>query len=67
MMPRNYFTLVVRFEKGDVWSAQFGDYCRGVVKQEAKDEYGDAHRTRIIKTLDNQASIDMAIAALNSK
>lgn len=57
-----YYTLLVK--RAGVWSAQFGDYDREVVSYEEHDCY-DTEVTKIIKTDDNQASIDAKIAELN--
>ena len=61
-----YFTLAVRFEASDRYTAQFGDYDHAVVAQEREDEYEDAYATKIISTKDDQQSIDRAIAKLNA-
>jgi hypothetical protein len=57
-----YYTLVVK--RAGVWSAQFGDYDREVVKDEEYDCY-DTEVSKIIKTADNQAAIDFYIAVMN--
>lgn len=57
-----YYTLVVK--RAGVWSAQFGDYDREVVRDEEHDCY-DTEVTKIIKTADSQAAIDAKIAELN--
>jgi len=67
-MSRKYYTLAI-LEDG-IWAPQFGDYDRDCVKFEA-DDYKD-HGTklkdiRIICTKDDQASIESAVSALNSK
>lgn len=65
-MSKPYHTLLVKHNRGDRWSIEFGDYSRKVVKQEAEDSYSDAHRTTIITTADNQAAIEDAVARLNA-
>lgn len=59
---RRYYTLTT-FEGGK-WCAQFGDYERKVVAQEALDNY-HGERLKIICTGDSQAQIDASIATLN--
>lgn len=61
-MAKPYFTLVAL--RDGIWSAQFGDYDREVVRDEELDCY-DTEVTKIIKTDDNQASIDFYIAVMN--
>lgn len=62
MGARRYYTLV-SFE-GGAWCAQFGDYERKVVAQEALDNY-DGERLKFICTGDSQSQIDASIATLN--
>ncbi|WP_316235074.1 MULTISPECIES: hypothetical protein [unclassified Bradyrhizobium] len=66
--PRNYYTLVSRETKGSPWVIEFGDYSRAVVADERNDmkdgDYCD-HAFKILTTLDDQASIDAAVAELN--
>ena len=62
---KRYYTLAVRFEASDRYTAQSGDYNREVVAQERDDEYEEAYATKIISTQDDQQSIDAAIAKLN--
>lgn len=64
-MAKHYYTVAVKWERDDPWSAQFGDYEREVCEQEAEDSYSDAYKTRIIKSAPTQAAIDAAIAKLN--
>ena len=61
-----YHTLVVKFNRDDAWSVQFGDYDREVVADERDDSYGDAYRTKIITTNDDQASINEEVRRLNA-
>ena len=64
-MTRAYYTLAIR-EEGR-WAPQFGDYDKATVEQEAVDSYFE-HRAldrRIVKSADDRASIDAAIARLN--
>lgn len=65
-MSKAYYTLLVQYEKGDQWSAAFGDYDRDVVEQEKEDDYGDAHKARIVRTGDTQAAIDTEVTRMNS-
>jgi hypothetical protein len=66
-MAKQYFTLVI-FENGS-WAPQFGDYVRSVVQDE-RDDYREhdvlLKHMKIIKTTDDQASIDSAVAQLNN-
>jgi hypothetical protein len=61
--PRNYYTLLVK--RDNLWSPQFGDYDKEVVKDEEYDCY-DTEKTRIICTKDDQVSIDAAVKVINS-
>ncbi len=66
---RTYYTLAVR-ENG-YWSEQFGDWDKECVEVEL-DDYASGFRSfkkkdmKIIKTNGKQASINAAIAKLNS-
>lgn len=64
---RTYFTLAIYEDK--VWSPQFGDYSHSVVADERDDSWSDLpiKATKILKTNDDQASIDFAVQALNAK
>jgi hypothetical protein len=67
-MSHRYFTLLHREDDG-VWAIEFGDYSRAVVQDELEDFLDhDIRRKdlRIIQTQDDQASINVAVAALNS-
>lgn len=68
-MARRYFTLLSRGPDDTRWAIEFGDYKRGVVKQERDDmkdgDYCD-HAFRIIETDDAQSAIDAAVFALNN-
>lgn len=72
-----YYTLLMR-ETPTAWAIQFGDACQETVRDElddmlhsnvgAKRDDGSIVRVadfKIIKTSDNQASINAAVAALN--
>lgn len=70
LVPRPYFTLVVRDGAGEPWGIHFGDYSREVVAQELEDgrDYYARRDMRIIRTPDaKQATIDAAVAKLNAK
>jgi hypothetical protein len=66
--PRKYYTLLSRETGATRWVIEFGDYTRSVVRDE-KDDMKDGgycdHAFKIIETLDDQASIDAAVTALN--
>ena len=62
-----YYSLIVKYEKGNLWSIAFGDYKKAVVMQEREDAYQDCHKTRIICTMSNQEAIDSEVARLNEK
>jgi hypothetical protein len=66
MAKRTYYTLAV-FD--GYWSPEFGDYDRDTVQGEL-EEYRERgvfkKHLRILKTEDTQASIDAAVAKLNS-
>ncbi len=62
----NYYTLLVRWTRGDFWTPEFGDFSRPVVEDEQKDVYrGDCYDSVIIKTDESQAAIAEAIALRN--
>lgn len=61
-MVKRYYTLAVK-EDG-VWYAQFGDYDKETVKQEAEDSW-DGYKTRIVSSEASQVAIQAAIDALN--
>ena len=69
MAQRKYYTLLTRDGgTGSPWAPQFGDYDRDVVIDEQTDTYSATYRSRdmkIIRTADDQPSIDAAIAKLN--
>lgn len=66
---RTYYTLATREYEGAPWAPQFGDYSRGCVEYEL-DDYRDQGYERkdlkIIKSMDDQASINAAVEALNA-
>ena len=65
-MAKSYFSLIVRFTRGDRWAVQFGDYDRETVEAEA-EEYGDAYKVKIIKSAPEQSAINLAVALQNAK
>jgi hypothetical protein len=68
--PRPYYTLVVRRLDAwfEWWTPEFGDYDKSVVEDEREALMDNPFvKTRIVRTTDDQASIDAAIAALNDK
>lgn len=65
-MKTSYYTLLVKFEEADPWTAQFGDYDKSAVEDERDDSYEDAYCTKIIRTADSQSAIDAAVATLNA-
>ena len=50
-MAKSYHLLVVQYEKGDLWSIDFGDYDRETVVFEK--ECLSCYKSKIIKVLDN--------------
>jgi hypothetical protein len=67
MSRRIYYALAQR-ENGK-WSQQFGDYSKTVVAFERTDMIGrgiKAKDLKIVKTYDDQPSINEAIAELNN-
>jgi hypothetical protein len=60
-----FYSLLVKFEKGQPWSVQFGDYDRETVEDEAEDSYSDTFKTRIICTGPSQVEIDAKVFSLN--
>ena len=67
--PRPYYTLVIRDAQDPLWwTPEFGDYDKSVVEDERVAMMANPFvKTRIVRTTDDQASIDAAIAALNDK
>jgi hypothetical protein len=66
-MSRIYFTLAAR-EPDGVWAPQFGDYDRQCVAAELDDYAQHDYRRKdlkVVKSFDDQASINKAMAALN--
>jgi hypothetical protein len=63
---KQYYSIVVQFEKGDSFSVQFGDYDREVVAQEVEDSYADCYKTKIVRSGDTTAEINAAVAKLNA-
>lgn len=68
---RTYYTLAVLPKAdGQQWSPQFGDYDREVVAQElidTKKDWPRGSKLLIIKTNDDQKSINEAIDNLNAR
>ena len=58
-----YYSLLVR-DEDNYYYPQFGDYKRNVVEDEQRDSY-KGQKCRIIKSEDDQASLDAAIAQAN--
>jgi hypothetical protein len=68
---RTYYTLAVQWERGDLYSQEFGDYDLECVNDEREDmlnSYYDLKpkQIKIIKSDHSQSSIDEAISRLNS-
>ena len=64
-MKHRYYSLLIH--SNGAWGVEFGDYDREEVEAE-RDSYLDGNtgeRTRIIRTSDQQADIDAAVAELN--
>ena len=63
-----YFVMVVKYEPGDPWAVEFGDYDKGTVKEELREYgyYNKADAKMITVPSDDQASIDRAVAELNA-
>jgi len=53
-MKYKYFELWVKWEKGDEWSQEFGDFRRDVVLQEIEDEYSDVYSVQIKQTYEEK-------------
>lgn len=68
-MAGSYFTLLGRQRGTQRWSIEFGDYDRQTVVEEASDYRrgvdGMHFESKIIKTKDDQRSINNAVADLN--
>jgi hypothetical protein len=68
--PRTYYTLLTRGNDSQPWAIHFGDYDRKVVIQERYDVSQGAiiaRETKVIETLDDQASIDAGVAEANRR
>jgi hypothetical protein len=72
-MTSKYFTLLER-RPGETWCIAFGDYTYSVVSQERDDLVENAPfdhdfewpEYKIIRTADDQASIDAEVTKLNA-
>jgi hypothetical protein len=69
MTKRPYYTLLERLP-GEEWCIHFGDYDRATVEQEKADSIGHhayqkGTKFKIIKTIDQQSSIDCAVKLEN--
>ena len=62
-----YYSLISKYMLGDLWSVQFGDYDKEVVKSELDyyKEGGEYHQLKIIRTGDKQELIDREVKRLN--
>jgi hypothetical protein len=61
-----YYTLAVR--RDGRWEVDFGDYDRAVVESEREDTLSHfvySKDMKIVKSADDQASINLAVAKLN--
>jgi hypothetical protein len=67
--PRDYYTLLTRAKGTRQWQIHFGDYQKSVVEDERRDFKdgfsGLTYETKMIKSKDDQASINAAIARFN--
>lgn len=68
-MTKPYYTLAIRDADGK-WSAQFGDYIKEIVQEEAELEWVESQgyarsACKILTTQDNQAAINQGVAILN--
>ena len=62
---RKYYTVIVQWERGEVWTPQYGSFNKQDCIDEVEDSFTDAYKTRIIVTVPAQSAIDAAIAQLN--
>ena len=62
---KKYFTLLIRHKKSDLFEIHFGDYNRSVVMQEDEDTFDDFYSSQIIKTDEDQKSIDKKVREVN--
>lgn len=45
---KTYYTMFVRWEEGDPWTPEFGDYELETVRQELFDSYTECRETKIV-------------------
>lgn len=64
---RYYYSVITKQFKGDQWSIEFGDYDKecAIEEMEYLKDSGQYHQIKIIRTGDNQASIDAEVRRLN--
>ena len=62
-MSKRYHTLIAK--RDNVWTIEFGDYQRDVVKQEQEDTKERGVQMRIITSGDTQAEIIAAVDRQN--
>lgn len=65
-MSKPYYTLLIWDHDLAKWCPEFGDYNRSDVRQEVEDCFPD-DRWKIIKTTDDQFSIDLGVVATNKR
>lgn len=64
---KSYYSIIVKFDKTDNWSVQFGDYDKTCCIDELEDSYSDCYKAKIIKTSDSQESIHTEVSKLNAE
>lgn len=62
---RKYYTVIVQWGRGEVWTPQYGSFSKQDCIDELEDSFADAYKTRIISTAPEQSAINAAIARLN--
>lgn len=67
VIPNPYFTILVKWEKYDLWSSEFGSYNPEEVEEELESEYKEnCYNWRVIVTDGDQKSINSIVSQMNA-
>lgn len=62
---RTYYTLATLDKASGLYHPQFGDYDLETVQDEREEYKEKGERTKIVRSADDQASVNAAVALLN--
>lgn len=62
---RTYYTIATLDKASGTWHPQFGDYDLETVQDELEEYKGKGERAKIVRSADDQVSINNVVAALN--